>query len=114
TFIARSDGEGFGGGATVDSEGYYWVAQVIGGDLVRYAPDGTVDRRIGMPVKNITSVMFGGDNLDEIYVTSMARVKHLSVHDHFVAEEKPQFSAGALFCIRGLGIRGLPETRFAG
>ncbi len=71
------------------------------------------ERRIGMPVKNITSVMFGGPDLKDIYVTSMARVKHLSVHDHFAAEAKPQFSAGALFRVSGLGIQGLAESRFA-
>jgi sugar lactone lactonase YvrE len=67
-----------------------------------------------MPIKNITSVMFGGANLDEIYVTSMARVQHPAQHDHFAAELKPQFAAGALFRIKGLGIRGMAEHRFAG
>jgi sugar lactone lactonase YvrE len=82
--------------------------------LVRYSPDGKVERRIGMPVRNITSVMFGGDKLDEIYVTSMARVKHPAAHDRFTKEAKPQFLAGSLFRVTGLGIRGLPEPRFAG
>ncbi|MFO1351073.1 MAG: SMP-30/gluconolactonase/LRE family protein [Gammaproteobacteria bacterium] len=101
-------------GSTVDEEGYLWNAQVIGGELIRYAPDGAVERRIGMPVRNITSVMFGGDKLDEIYVTSMARVKHPALHDLFAVEAKPQFLAGCLFRITGLGIRGVPEPRFAG
>ncbi len=105
---------GVADGSTVDEEGFVWNAQVISGDLVRYAPDGSVDRRIGMPVKNITSVMFGGRRLDELYVTSMARVKHPAVHDLFAKEAKPQFLAGSLFRITGLGIRGMPESRFAG
>jgi L-arabinonolactonase len=93
-----------------------WNAQVTGGVLVRYAPDGTVERRIGLPVANVTSVIFGGDNLDEIYVTSMARVAHpgADAHGHFAVETKPQFGAGHLFRIKGLGIQGVPETRFAG
>jgi L-arabinonolactonase len=105
---------GFADGSTVDSEGFVWNARVIAGELVRYAPDGSVDLVIGMPVRNITSVMFGGDKLDEIYVTSMARVSHPAAHEHFVAETKPQFSAGALFKIKGLGIKGLIEPYFAG
>jgi L-arabinonolactonase len=105
---------GFADGSTVDAEGYVWNARVIAGELVRYAPDGSVDRVIGMPVRNITSVMFGGDKLDEIYVTSMARVAHPAAHNHFAAQNKPQFSAGALFRIKGLGIRGIEEPRFAG
>jgi len=67
-----------------------------------------------MPVRNITSVMFGGDKLDEIFVTSMARVKHPAVHDLFAKEVKPQFLAGSLFRITGLGIRGVSEPRFSG
>ena len=31
-------------GATVDAEGYLWSAQVDGGCLIRYAPDGRIDR----------------------------------------------------------------------
>jgi sugar lactone lactonase YvrE len=113
-FATTHKDPGVADGSTVDEEGFLWNAQVIGGDLVRYAPDGTVERRIGMPVRNITSVIFGGDKLDEIYVTSMARVKHPAVHDLFAKEVKPQFLAGSLFRVTGLGIRGIPEPRFAG
>jgi L-arabinonolactonase len=101
-------------GSTVDAEGCLWNAELITGELVRYDPEGRVERRIGMPVRNITSVMFGGPALDEIYVTSMARVKHPAVHDRFAVEAKPQFGAGSLFKVTGLGIRGVPEPRFAG
>ena len=113
-FASTHADSGFADGSTVDEEGYVWNAQVISGDLIRYAPDGTVDRKISMPVRNITSVMFGGPDLDEIYVTSMARVSHPATHDNFEKQLKPQFAAGGLFRIRGLGIRGVPEPRFAG
>lgn len=113
--FARTDDDlGVPDGSTVDAEGFMWNAQVIGGQLVRYAPDGSVERRIGMPVRNVTSLTFGGPNLDEIYVTSMARVSHPAVHEMFAAEIKPQFGAGSLFKVTGLGIRGVPEPRFAG
>jgi sugar lactone lactonase YvrE len=113
-FASFKEDQGVADGSTVDAEGFLWNAQLISGDLVRYAPDGSVDRRIGMPVRNITSVTFGGDRLDEIYVTSMARVKHPAVHDRFAKEAGPQFLAGSLFRVSGLGIKGLPEPRFAG
>ena len=111
-FASTADDAGFADGSTVDEEGYVWNAQVISGDLIRYAPDGTVDRKIGMPVRNITSVIFGGEKLDEIYVTSMARVAHPAAHDEFAVQTRPQFGAGSVFRITGLGIRGLPENRF--
>jgi sugar lactone lactonase YvrE len=113
-FASFKDDAGGADGSTIDEEGCVWNAQVIGGELVRYAPDGSVERRIGMPVKNVTSLMFGGDRLDELYCTSMARVSHPAVHELFRKEVKPQFLAGSLFRITGLGIRGLPEPRFAG
>jgi sugar lactone lactonase YvrE len=112
-FHSFKNDPGVADGSTIDDEGFVWNAQLISGDLVRYAPDGTVDRRVGMPVRNITSVMFGGDRLDELYVTSMARVKHPAVHDLFAREVKPQYLAGSLFKVTGLGVRGLPEPRFA-
>ena len=113
-FATTRESMGVPDGSTVDEEGCLWNAELISGDLVRYAPDGTVERKIGMPVRNITSVMFGGDDLKDIYVTSMARVKHPAVHDLFRVEAKPQYGAGALYRIRGLGIRGVEEPRFAG
>ena len=113
-FASSKNEQGLYDGATVDSEGCLWTAMVIGGDLIRYNPDGSIDRKIGMPVKNITSLCFGGPNLDEIFVTSMARVVHPATHDHFAADAHPQFSAGSLYRISGLGIKGIPEPRFAG
>ncbi|MDA8250886.1 MAG: SMP-30/gluconolactonase/LRE family protein [Rhodospirillales bacterium] len=108
TFCTRSktDGGGFDG-ATVDAEGCVWSAQVYVGQMVRYRPDGSVDRVIAMPVKKVTSAMFGGPNLDVLYVTSMAR------------PPLPRFPGdgalrGSLFAIHDLGVRGVPETRFAG
>ena len=113
-FASTAGDSGFADGSTVDAEGCVWNAQVISGDLIRYSPDGRVERKISMPVRNITSVMFGGDRLDEIYVTSMARVQHPATHDHFAVAARPQLGAGSLFRIKGLGIRGLPESRFGG
>lgn len=92
-------------GSTVDTEGYLWNALVYDGRLVRYAPDGSIDRIIDMPVKKITSVMFGGPKLDTLYVTSMAK------------PPLPRFPGdgvlrGSLFAITGLGVTGVPEPRF--
>ena len=94
-------------GSTVDAEGGVWNALVYDGKVVRYAADGTVDRIIHMPVKKVTSVMFGGPALDTLYVTSMARPPLARFPDDPV-------SAGSLFAITGLGVTGLPEPRFAG
>lgn len=99
-------GGGAADGATVDAEGCLWQALVYAGQLVRYTPDGQVDRIIEMPVKKVTSVMFGGPELDVLYVTSMAR------------PPLPRFPGdgqlrGALFAVHDLGVRGIAERRFA-
>lgn len=62
--------EGMPDGLTVDAEGYLWSAQWYGSQVVRYAPDGTVERRLEIPVRQVASVMFGGEDLGELYVTS--------------------------------------------
>lgn len=93
-------------GATVDSQGYLWNAKVLGGRIVRYAPDGTIDRQIDFPVRNLTSLMFGGPGLDILFVTTMGRPMR------GIAPTEP--GAGGLFAIHGLGVNGLPEPRFGG
>lgn len=100
-------GGGAADGSTVDAEGCLWNALVYDGKIVRYRPDGSVERVIEMPVKKVTSVMFGGSDLDILYVTSMAK------------PPLPRFPGdgvlrGSLFAITGLGIKGVPEPRFGG
>jgi sugar lactone lactonase YvrE len=108
TFVRldRSTG-GAADGSTVDAEGCLWNAQVYDGKLVRYTPEGKVDRVIEMPVKKVTSVNFGGPDLDVLYVTSMARPPL----PRFPDDDQLR---GSLFAIHGLGVKGLPEPRFAG
>ena len=105
--FVKADMSGGGGtdGSTVDAEGALWNVLVYAGQIVRYTADGKIDRVIEMPVKKVTSVMFGGPNLDILYVTSMAK------------PPLPRFPGdgvlrGSLFAIRDLGIRGVPEPRF--
>ena len=57
-------------GSTVDSEGYLWNCRFFGGCIVRVAPDGTIDRIVEMPVKNITTCTFGGPDRKTLYVTT--------------------------------------------
>jgi L-arabinonolactonase len=106
--FAKGSGGGMPDGATVDSEGYFWNAwngAASGhGDVRRYAPDGTLDRRIELPSLKVTSLAFGGPNLDILYVTSMNMTGF--------PEDRPE--DGGLFAITGLGVRGVPEPRFGG
>ena len=93
-------------GGTIDEEGFLWNAQWDGWRIVRYAPDGRVDRIVALPVQKPTSCMFGGPDLKTLYVTS-------AVWDLTPEQLAGQPQAGGLFAIDA-GVRGVPEPRFAG
>lgn len=74
TFLTLALGDGHIDGATVDSEGGYWLAVVATGTLRRYRPDGALDLTIALPCSNPTKPAFGGAELDTIFVTSTRMV----------------------------------------
>ncbi|HYE46255.1 MAG TPA: SMP-30/gluconolactonase/LRE family protein [Caulobacter sp.] len=57
-------------GSAVDAEGCLWNCQWGAWRIVRYRPDGTVDRIVELPVEQPTSCAFGGANLTTLYITS--------------------------------------------
>lgn len=93
-------------GSIVDSEGHVWNAQWGGAKLVRYRPDGSVEREVPMPVSNPSCLVFGGPDLDILYVTSA-----WFTLDATTRAREPH--AGSLFSFRP-GVQGLPSARFAG
>jgi len=100
--------KGVGGvpdGCTVDAEGNLWSAIAGGGKIICFKPDGSVARTVEVPVPIITSTMFGGDDLDVMYATSIGEK---------VLGMEPGPDGGSLFVIRGLGVKGKPEPRFKG
>lgn len=99
-FVDVSDEVGGPDGMTVDAEGFVWSARWGGSCLVRYAPDGTEERRIEFPAKKVSCVTFGGDDYTDMYVTTAGGDNK--------AEDGP--GAGGLFRLN-LGIQGLPEFR---
>jgi sugar lactone lactonase YvrE len=105
-FVTVPDDAGYPDGSTVDAEGFLWNAHWDGGRLTRYAPDGRVDRVVPLPVTRPTCCAFGGSALDVLYVTT-ASVRLGE------AELGRQPWAGGLLAL-DVGVRGLPEPRFAG
>jgi sugar lactone lactonase YvrE len=89
----------------VDADGCLWQAFFAGGQVVRYAPDGRLDRQIALPVTNPTCLCFGGRDLKTLFVTTA--FKFLS--DEQLAAEP---LAGSVFAIEGAG-QGVAENLFA-
>lgn len=105
-FVAADAAPGRPDGATVDANGYVWNARYQGGCLARFAPDGSLDRIVKLPVSQPTACAFGNADLRTLYVTS-ARQK-LSE-----GERAAQPLAGALLAL-DVGVAGLREPLFAG
>jgi L-arabinonolactonase len=102
-FASTENLGGIPDGATVDVEGCVWSAICEGKKLVRFRPDGSIERMVEMPLKLPGSVMFGGPDLDRIYVPTLSPA--------FLGRPADPLD-GSMFVIEGLGIRGIPEPRF--
>ncbi len=93
-------------GSCIDSEGYVWNAVWEGYRVDRYAPDGRLDRTVELPIKKVTCCAFGGKDLSTLFITT-------SRYAESERDLAGQPSAGGLYAVRP-GIRGLPDSPFAG
>ncbi len=102
---------GFPDGLTVDAEGFIWQAMWGGGCVIRIDPDGVEERRVEFPATQTSSAMFGGGDLNELYVTTAW---------NGMGEDSPEnydgsaYRGGELYRVK-LDIQGKPEfeTDFA-
>ena len=90
-------------GAVCDAEGFLWNAQWGAAQVARYAPDGSLDRVIELPVSQPTCPAFGGPDLKTMFITSAKEG---------LSEEQleAQPDAGNVLAIE-LDVEGLPEHR---
>ena len=105
-FAELAADEGAPDGATVDAEGFVWLAHWNGWRLTRRDPAGRVEKIVRLPVQRPTCPAFGGPGLDVLYVTSAT--VGLSP-----AELAAQPWAGGVLALEP-GVRGVPELRFPG
>jgi len=85
--------QGFADGICLDVDGCIWAAVWGASEVRRYTPAGVLDRRVPLPVSQPTSVIFAGENLDVLVITSAS---------HLLSETQraEQPHAGSLFCCR--------------
>ncbi len=90
-------------GAAVDVDGCYWTCANDAGQVLRFTPEGKLDRALALPVRKPSMCAFGGARLDTLYVTTIRPAKP--------EELASQPLAGAVFALRP-GMQGIAETEF--
>lgn len=90
-------------GLTLDAEGGVWIGLSNGAAVRRYDADGKLSEVIDLPVTKATACTFGGDNLDQLFITT-SREGFDDVHEP---------AAGSLFLAEP-GVQGLPVLPFRG
>src|SRR3546814_765003 len=104
-FADMTDLPGRPDGAAVDADGCYWIAANDGWSLIRFTPDGRIDRTVRLPVAKPSKCAFGGPGLASLFVTS------IRPEDPDALAGQPW--AGCLFQLDPKAV-GCPEPRFGG
>jgi xylono-1,5-lactonase len=95
----------FPDGLTVDAEGGVWSVQHGVGRVVRYAADGRITHEVGVPTPQPTSCIFGGRELDTLYVTTSRQ--------NMTPEQLERYPlSGGVFAVQP-GLGGVPEPCFS-
>jgi D-xylonolactonase len=97
-FVKTRECDGVPDGATVDAEGCLWSAQWDGSCIVRYGHDGKEQHRVVLPVKKVSSLTFGGETYNDLYITT-AGGENKAEEGHL---------AGSLFRLK-VSCQGVPE-----
>jgi sugar lactone lactonase YvrE len=102
-FAMSPEGKGAADGSVVDSEGYLWSARWQGSRVIRFAPDGSIDREVEVPVSRVSCPAFGGPDLKTLFLTT-------SQEGITADEAAAQPHAGSVFKIE-VDVPGQPEHR---
>jgi len=97
-FVQHPASDGLPDGMTVDAAGNVWSAHWDGNCLICYSPQGKELQRVGFPARKVSSVVFGGEDCMDMYVTTAGGNM----------KDTDGAGAGALFRLR-LGVKGVPE-----
>lgn len=103
-FVAADVMAGEPDGSVIDAQGGLWSARWGASQVVRFTPDGKVERVVALPVPQPSCPAFGGAALDTLFVTTARK-------DMSAARLDAAPQSGGLF-MQQLDVRGLPEARF--
>ena len=88
-------------GAAMDADGCYWICANDAARVLRFTPQGKLDRIIELPAVKPSMCTFGGCDLDTLFITSIRPAHGASEHDGHVFAVLP-------------GVHGYPESEYAG
>jgi sugar lactone lactonase YvrE len=92
-------------GMTIDEEGMLWIAHWGGFGVYRWNPEnGELLTKIEIPVPNVSSCAFGGEDLDHLFITTARQ-------DLSEQELKDYPASGDIFWVK-LPVKGKPENKF--
>lgn len=98
--LKKNNIEGIADGMTIDRDGNLWVALYMGNQVIHIDPrKGKLLRKLPIPGRDITSVAFIGDNLDQLVVTSAYK-------DLPPGETTVNPLSGSTYIVHGLGAKG--------
>lgn len=105
TLIDFASEQGYPDGMTIDAEGMLWIAHWDGWQVSRWNPrTSTKLESIAVPAAKVTSCIFGGDDLDILYITSARK----GLEDE-KAGDQPH--AGGIFAVKP-GVKGTKTQAF--
>ena len=98
---------GWPDGMTSDTQGYLWIAMWGGAKTTKWNPNtGELLEQIPVPAKNVSSCVFGGRNMNELYMTSARKGL-----DEATLTQYPL--TGGVFRLE-TNVEGMPTFEFAG
>lgn len=103
-FATYTEEEGMPDGLTVDAEGCIWTAQWAGARVIRLSPEGEKLLSLHVPSGHVTSLAFGGPELEELFITTAT--------DGLSPETFARYPlSGSLFRFKP-GVQGIAEPLF--
>lgn len=88
-------------GAAMDIDGCYWICANDGGAVMRFTPQGKLDRTLALPMAKPAMCAFGGPRNETLLVTSIG------------ANNAPGGEWAGAVVLLTPGVAGMPETPFA-
>ena len=103
--ISLPEGMGNPDGNAIDEDGMVWIAHFGGACVSQLNPHtGQMLKKIDVPAYNVTSIAFGGENLDDLYITTASILPP--------GKEKIYPDAGKLFVCKP-GVKGIKANYFS-